>query len=329
MSHPITTVAAALLTICTAVVLLACPADAAQVKPLSAQAQRVLAAIPSDPPPSKLIQQQHYLVSDEVRPERFRTAIRDLGGIFVGVGPEQNYLFAGWAKPEVLVLLDFDQLVVDLHAVYRAFFLNSPNPKAFLALWSAKERARARVIIAKEAKDATQRAAMLTVYQQGRGLVELRLETIRQSFSVQSISCFLTEPAQYRFLVALLRAGRVKTIRGDLTGKQTMKGLAQAAKQLGMVVRGLYLSNVEHYFDYSSGLGPNITALPIDERSMIIRTAVKHNKYDRYYYVAQRAEDFRAWLRRTTIRRMTDMFKRLKRRRRHKLGQAWLLPGPP
>ncbi len=320
------TAAVAVLTISTA--LMVCPTWAAPVKPLSAKAQRVLAAIPSDPPPPKLIQQQHFLVSDEYRPERFRTAIRNLGGIFVGVGPEQNYLFASWAKPEVLVLLDFDQLVVDLHGVYRAFFLNAPDAPAFLTLWSAKGRAQARAIIAKEATSAAQRSAMLSVYRQGRGLIALRLESIRRGLSAQSIESFLTAPAQYRFIVSMLRAGRVKAIRGDLTGKLTMRGLAAASKQLGMPVRGLYLSNVEHYFDYSSGLGPNVTALPIDKRSMIIRTAVKHNKHDRYYYVAQRAADFRAWLGQTTIRRMTDMFKRLKRRRRRKLGEAWLLPGP-
>ena len=62
----------------------------------------------------------------------------------MGVGTDQNYLIAGWSRPEVLVLMDFDQVVVDLHRVYQLAFLHAESPEAFLRL-SAEAFPAARV----------------------------------------------------------------------------------------------------------------------------------------------------------------------------------------
>ena len=110
---------ALLICLCSLASPAAAHAQAQPVAPLSAEHARVLRSVPEDPAPEGLFSDTHYLISNEDRPERFRGAVSDLGGLQLGVGTDQNYLFAGWARPQVLALIDFDQQVVDLHRVYR------------------------------------------------------------------------------------------------------------------------------------------------------------------------------------------------------------------
>ena len=93
----------------------------------------------------------------------------------------------------------------------------------------------------------------------------------------------------------------MRALRGDLTGNRTLRGVAKAARALHLPVRGIYLSNVEFYFDYGSGLGDNLAALPVDGRSMVARTyPFKHRGSD-YRYVVQSALDLQAWLKRGEV----------------------------
>src|SRR5262245_14183161 len=61
-------------------------------------------AVRADRAPETIIRDTHYVVSNEDRPQAFRGAVRDRGGVYIGVGSEQNYVLAGWARPEVMVL---------------------------------------------------------------------------------------------------------------------------------------------------------------------------------------------------------------------------------
>ena len=82
-------------------------------------------AVRADPKPDKLTKDSHFFVSDEQRHDLFRQDVKNLGGVFIGLGTDQNYLMAAWARPEVLVPLDFDQMVVNLHFAFRVIFLNA------------------------------------------------------------------------------------------------------------------------------------------------------------------------------------------------------------
>lgn len=296
----------------------------AALAPLPAEAQQALAAIPEDPPPPKLIKNTHYLISDEPGPERFREAIADRGGIYVGVGPEQSYFFASWSKAEVAVLVDFDQWVVDLHAAYQAYFRHAPDPEAFLSLWSAKGTAEARAVL-DQAISSPQKRAGVEAALVSRRFIHIRLRILQESFRSRKIPSFLTDQSHYDYLRQLLSTGRVVTIRGDLTGAKTMSGLARAAARIGLPIRTLYLSNVEGYFDYSSGLGQNILALPVDSQSLVLRTVLARYPNSVYYYVAQKAQDFNAWLRTGRIARLSDI---LAATAKQKQQQLWYLPGP-
>ena len=97
-------------------------------------------AVVEDPPPPELVRDTHYIVSNESRQDLFKDSIAAHGGALLGVGSDQNYLLAGWSRPELLILFDFDQVVVNVHRVYRAFFLNAATPRPSAACGIQKMR---------------------------------------------------------------------------------------------------------------------------------------------------------------------------------------------
>lgn len=270
------------------------PVPSASVEPKRPSIEEVLAAIPEDPPPAKIILGTHYFVSNEPKPEAFRSRAEGLGGIYVGVGAEQNYLFAGWARPKAVLLVDFDQWVVDVHVIHAVLLRDAPDPEAFVERWSRAQRDQARALIAKATPDRETRERILEIYDITRPGVYAKLFNQQVGFRGRGIPTWLTDRAQYEHVAGLYRAGHARALRGDFTGRRTLEGIANAARQLELPVRAIYLSNVEDYFHYSSGLGKNLLAQPTDERSLLLRTMAVHGTD--YVYLSQRMSDFRGWL---------------------------------
>lgn len=291
--------------------LVAAPRDAAAGTdrgnaPLSGAERAILASLAPDPPPRKLLNDQHYVVSDEQYPERFRSTLAGRGGLLVGVGTDQNYFFAGWARPEVVLVVDFDQTVVDLHTAYRAFLERAPDAEAFIEYWSERSKPRALAAIAQAAESAAERRRIERALRISRHLVYTRLRYLRDRYASRSAQTFLTDPGQYRFVVDLVRTGRFVAVRGDLTGKLAVQSVATAARSLGLAVRVLYLSNVEQYIRYTPGFRRNMLALPVDERSVVLRTYARGGTRG-YVYAVQSAHDFRRWMQRPTTKGLGDL----------------------
>lgn len=268
--------------------------SASAVQPKRPSIAEALAAIPEDPPPKKIILETHYFVSNEPKPEAFRLRAEGLGGIYVGVGAEQNYLFAGWARPRALVLVDFDQWVVDVHFIHGVLLRDAPDPEAFVARWSRQKSDQTRALLAAAAPDRETRERILEIHGITRSGVYEKLLNQQVGFRGRGIATWLTDRAQYEHLAGLFRKGHARALRGDFTGRRTLEGIAHAARELDIPVRAVYLSNVEDYFHYSSGLGKNLLAQPIDDRSLLFRTmSVRGTDY---VYLTQRMSDFRGWL---------------------------------
>ena len=99
--------------------------------------------LPEDPPPAEITRGSHYWIGNEDRLDVFyddvsKDAVK--GGVHMGVGAEQNWMFIGWSKPEVAVMFDFDQAIVDLHRVYFVAFAAAATKEEFKALWLDKSR---------------------------------------------------------------------------------------------------------------------------------------------------------------------------------------------
>ncbi|MCS6912844.1 MAG: hypothetical protein RMK29_11750 [Myxococcales bacterium] len=266
---------------------------------LPAHWQAALQTIRQDPPPPALIRNSHYIISNEDRPHAFRAVLEDRGGIYIGVGSEQNYLLAGWARPELIFLVDFDQLVVDLHRVYRVLMREAPDPQAFLDLWKPEQEDRVRALLAAAYPGDP---SVLRAYRRCRFSVPARLHKMRRILSEAGVPSFLDDPAQYRYLASMQHAGRVIALRGDLTGAHTLRDIAAAARATEQPVRVIYLSNAERYFPYGANFKANIQALPFDEHSLVLRTAAR--LMNQYVYIVQDGMAFQAWLRRPDIQRV-------------------------
>ena len=248
----------------------------------------------SDPRPPALVLDTHYIVSNEDNHFVWRTSLEGRGGVYVGVGTDQNYVMAGWVRPELLVLLDFDQVVVDLHRVYGVIFLNSPTPHDFLDLWEDRNVRRVEELIEALKVDAPTRRGMLAAYRMAHFAVPRRLRRVEAAYKPLGIRWFLNDINQYRYLVELFRTGRVVPIRGDLSVGGAMSAVAQATQKAGGVVRTLYLSNAERYFPYTAGFKQSMMALPTDEKSLVVRTRARMS--GAYEYIVQDAGNFKRWL---------------------------------
>ncbi len=270
------------------------PAAPAALAPLTPAWEQALAGIATDPRPPSLVRDTHYIVSNEDNHYVFRSDLQNRGGIFIGVGTDQNYVMAGWARPEILVLMDFDQVIVDLHRVYRVLFLNAPTPQDFLDLWDERNVRRVEEMIDAYQTDAITKAGMLRAYRIAHYSVPRRLRKIESMYRPLGIRWFLNDLNQYRYLVELFRTGRVVIVRGDLSVGGAMASIGAAAQKVGGVVRIVYLSNAERYFPYTPGFRHGMLALPTDDRSLVVRTRARMN--GSYEYITQEAANFRRWL---------------------------------
>lgn len=265
------------------------------VGPMPAAWTQAFQAIKDDRPPKAIVRNIHYIISNENRHFLFKDAVQDRGGVYMGVGTDQNYLMAGWSRPEVLVLMDFDQVVVDVHRVYRLLFLKAADAQSFMDLWGQAAEPEVKAMIDAAYPDAAQRGQVRMAYRIARSAVHNRLRRVRWLYKRLQIPMFLTDEAQYTYLRDMFRNNRVYMARGDLTADVTVKGIAAAARAAGVPVRVVYLSNAERYFGYNREFKDSVLGLPMDGEAQVLRTWGFTK--GRYRYNVQGGQNFHAWLR--------------------------------
>jgi len=282
------------------------PAEDA-ASPLAPALQQKLRAIRPDPPPPAITRERHYLVSNENQHHLWHEVVSDLGGIQVGVGTEQNYLLAGWARPQVLILVDYDEWVAELNRVYGVAFEHADTPDEFLELWELRSDSKIVGWIRERWPDQQQHWKKVRAYRGAQAEVRLRLQRLRERHSRREVACFLTDPSQYQYLAQLWRNGRVRSVRGDLVQHSTLQDIAAFARAAAMPIRLLYLSNAEDYFWYNHlNFKANMLALPFDDRSLVLHT--KPYQRDFYRYVFQSGLGYQDWLRSGRVRSWCELF---------------------
>lgn len=304
------------------------PTTTAPLAPLSPEIRQRLDQIRADPPPPQLVRDTHYWISNEHSHFLWHDYVRELGGTLVGVATDQNYLLAGWSRAELLVLMDFDQGVVDLHRAYGVIFADSPTPQQFLARWSAEREAEVLERLGEQLGD--QAAGPQQAYRGARALVAERLAAVDTQYRERGLPTFLSDETQYQHLRNLWRNGRVIAVRGDLTADQTMADLGQALHEADLPVTVLYLSNAEQYFRYGPQFRRNVTGLPMAEHGVVLRTngwrQFGYVADEEYHYNVQPAPLFAAWMSRAYAWGVPKM---LERRTKTKVRGLSVLDQPP
>ncbi len=252
-----------------------------------------LAAVRFDPKPEKLIRDVHYVTSNEKHIGLLQEAASNRGGIQLGVGAEQNYLLAGWSRPDILVCMDFDQYITDLHVLYGHLFSQAETVEALTELWKPEQKEAVTALLAERVPDEKRLKTLMHVHRYSGKTVARHLERQKQAFTKKELATWLTDPEQYAFVRSLWQNGRVVALRGDLTGPDTLKQIGAAVRKHGRSIRLFYLSNAEYYFTYHDGeFRENMAALPFDDRSVVLHT---HPTKTDYLYYHQSGSNFLSW----------------------------------
>ncbi len=300
----------------TILLLLVAPlvASAATLPTALTDAERaVLDAIPEDRAPRKLnatrpdLEGRHYLSGDEANLHLFYPRVKDLGGAYAGVGSDQTYLFAGWMKPRFAFVTDYDPWIKWLHLSYAAFFDKAETIDEFLGYWT-DTRSGLKVVRAFYKDDEKNARRARFVYGQGAHKARRRLKRLRKWSQENGIPTFVSDPAMYDYVRAMVRVGRIRPLVCNLLAKKCLVGLAEANRKLGVPLRVLYTSNAEQYWPYKKQFRANMQAQNFDEKSLVLRTlASKRSANKDYHYNSQPGLNFQAWLKHDWVKRVRSI----------------------
>lgn len=232
-----------------------------------------LRQVEQDPIDIKLVNNIHYVASDESHHFRFKKDLDALGGVFVGIGTNQNYTMLPWAKPELAIMMDFDQMVVDVHRLYRVAFLNTATPREFLKLWTRRSAKRFKAFIETSyGDDPKMLKNVKRAFRYARGRISRALRRTKKTLREHRQSSFLTSQDEFDFIVRMFKEDRIVMLRGDLTKDGTMRRFGDVLRKHQQIVRVYHPSNAEQYFPYKENYRRNVRALPHDAQSIVVRT---------------------------------------------------------
>jgi hypothetical protein len=237
----------------------------------------------------------HFLYSDELHLDLFQPRLADIGGGYIGVGSDQAYLFMGWQRPELAWLADYDPWIAALHRSYLVFFENAPDIETFEAMWSPDSAEESRELLNAAYADRNDLDLIQEVFRVARPRVARRLRAIRR-MGDSLVPTFMTDADQYTFIRQMVQAGRVRPMVGNLLAEVGYRAIGDAARELGVPIRHVYISNAEDYWAYPDSMRQNMAALPVDEQSIISRTRATKPRNGDYRYMQQPAQNFVRWL---------------------------------
>lgn len=288
-------------------------------------------AVRTDPDPEQLVRDAHYWVSNESAHYVWYPYIKDLGGVILGVGTDQVYLLAGWSNASMILPMDFDRQIKNLHIAYGAAFMSAENIAEFRTYWQKanadKMRAALDQYFPNDADDA------MKAWKSGRAEVQGRFNRVIKKYTKeegQGVPTFLTDETQYQRIRTLWLNHRVFPICGDLTGNHAMIDIAKALTDSDMQMTLMYPSNAEHYFVYGPEYRRNIINMPFTDNSLILRTRQMRSlglaAEGDYHYNMQSGANFKLWLQTTQI---PDQHKMLRKRSKTKTDGLSVLKYEP
>ena len=271
-------------------------------RPLPKKARKVLSDIEFDPQPKNLTKDSHYWVSNEHFHHLFKSKVEDHGGIYMGVGTDQNYMIAAWAKSPILLMMDFDGQIRNVHQIYGVVFDHVDEPDQFVHKWKDEDAEKIRGWLEEAYGDDEERLeALKETLKIARPHIYYRLRKTAERYEEREIPCFLTDESQYDFIKGLWERNRVFAIRGDLTGDTAMMEIATALESLGLELGLLYLSNTEQYFEFTPTYRRNVVVQPFSKDSLVLRTrpmqGLGYPEGGEYHYNIQKGRNFANWMR--------------------------------
>lgn len=276
--------------------------SAGTVPPLSDEDREVFWGSAEDPAPEVLggivkeLEDVHYTIGNEWALQAFYEDIKDLGGGYVGVGPDQAYLFVGWQRPHLAWFIDYDAAVLRTHALYKAVFAASETPAQFLRMFDPEnlQKANAAIDAMYDGRDARALKALL---RRQRRYYRFRLRRLVKRMGGVDVPTYLNDQETFDYVKAMLAADRIRPLRINLNEAEGMAGIGEAARALEVPIRVLYVSNAEEYWErYDPQFIANVEQLYSDDDSVLLRTRLTWKINKDYMYIVQPIDMFRQWL---------------------------------
>ena len=234
------------------------------------------------------------------------------GGVYLGVGPEQNFTYITAIRPAMAVIFDIRRGNLDLQLMYKAMFELSKDRADFVSMLFAKPRpagltassSAAQIFAAFGAQPTNEHlfksnlAAMVANLTTTHGFAltdgdRQGLEAVYQTFYWSGFAVrpsptyadlmtatdaagvprsFLSSEERYLFLRDLERRNLVVPVVGNFEGPKAIRVIGAYVKTLGATVSAFYLSNVEQYLGSWDTFCRNVASLPLDSHSTFIRS---------------------------------------------------------
>ena len=255
------------------------------------------------------------------------------GGVYLGVGPDQNYTYMAQIKPKLAIMIDIRRDAMLQHLLFKALCMMSRNRVEYLSLLFARPLPKDfkkwqdrpirdlvdyfdRTPLDEKIAEKTRQEVQKRLAGLGLGLSPRDLETIDEIYNAFSTDClevrytirdrptgrffpayrdillekdldgryrnYLAAEESFQVIKEMHDQNRIITITGDLSGPKAVKAVGEFLKEIGEKVSAFYVSNVEFYLwrqDSMNRWVENLKALPIDERSVIIRSYFNYAYY--------------------------------------------------
>jgi hypothetical protein len=247
------------------------------------------------------------------------------GGVYIGVGPDQNFSYIAKIRPKMAIILDIRRDNLLHHLLFKTLFANSRNRIEYLCNFFGKPLPRTKgweQVTAKELVDyidktpsdpkvfekSTNRirndsqkfGIMLSTsdldtmarihkafYSAGmdirysshnrppRSIYPTYRDLLLERDLTDQMNNYLNSEDDFQFVKKLQQQDLIVPAVGDLAGPMAFKAIGKYISEMKERVSAFYVSNVEFYL-HRQGIFDkyveNLKALPIDNRSMIIRS---------------------------------------------------------
>lgn len=255
------------------------------------------------------------------------------GGVYLGVGPDQNFTYIAQIKPKVALMIDIRRDALLQHLMFKALFMMSRSRIEYLSMlfarplpkdykkWADKpirdlvdyfDRTPLDQKLAEKYRDDVRRKVATF----GLTLSPRDIETIDEIYEAFYTDClevrytirdrptgrffpayrdillekdldgryrnYLASEADFLVIKNMQDRNQIIPITGDLSGPKAVRAVGEFLREIGEKVSAFYVSNVEFYLWRQESMQrwvDNLKSLPIDERSVIIRSYFNYAYY--------------------------------------------------